>query len=369
MTTPDIAVVGGGLVGRLLAWRAARSGLSVALYDAASSRGEESAAWAAAGMIAPTTEAIDTDVQIASMGNYSLKLWPQWLAELPIPVFYRNTGTLLLWHSEDAGEASHAQSMLASRQAQSCVKCLESSQIAEVEPELGTRFTQALYVPGEAQIDNRGFLKAVGLALEEAGVECHLGAALEDGNLPDSGMIVDCRGMGAKGDLRNLRGVRGEIVRLQAPEIELNHMLRLLHPRYPVYIVPRADGKLIVGATTIESEDRSPASVRGVLELLTSAYSILPALAEARILEFNTQVRPALPNNLPAIQFDREQKVLRINGLYRHGFLLSPTIVEEVLCLLSGRSSGRWRCLDVNCSAAVFGSLNNSREMQTCLSS
>ncbi len=81
----------------------------------------------------------------------------------------------------------------------------------------------------------------------------------------------------------------------------------LLHPRYPVYIVPRADGRLVVGATTIESEDRSPASVRGVLELLTSAYSILPALAEARILEFNTQIRPALPNNLPAIQFDREQ--------------------------------------------------------------
>jgi glycine oxidase len=74
-----------------------------------------SAAWAAAGMIAPTTEAIDADTQIASMGNYSLKLWPQWLAELPIPVLYRNTGTLLLWHGEDAGEATRAQSMLASR--------------------------------------------------------------------------------------------------------------------------------------------------------------------------------------------------------------------------------------------------------------
>lgn len=188
--------------------------------------------------------------------------------------------------------------MLASRQAQSCVKCLESSQIAEVEPELGTRFSQALYVPGEAQIDNRGFLEAVGLALEETAVECHWETALEDGSLPDSGIIVDCRGMGAKSDMRNLRGVRGEIVRLQAPEIELNHMLRLLHPRCPVYIVPRADGKLVVGATTVESEDRSPASVRGVLELLASAYSILPALAEARILEFNTQVRPMLVGSL-----------------------------------------------------------------------
>jgi glycine oxidase len=322
---PDVAIVGGGLVGRCLAWRASRSGARVVLYDSAGSRGTNSAAWAAAGMIAPTTEAIDADVQIASMGNHSLRLWPQWLAELPVPVFYRDTGTFLLWQGADAGEAARAQSMLASRQAQASVKCLESSQIAEAEPELGTRFSQALYVPGEAQIDNREFLKAVGLALEEAGVECHWEAPLEVGNLPDSGIVVDCRGMGAKGDLGNLRGVRGEIVRLHAPEIELNHMLRLLHPRYPVYIVPRADGKLVVGATTIESEGRSPASVRGVLELLTSAYSILPALAEARILEFNTQVRPALPNNLPAIQFDREQKLLRINGLYRHGFLLTPT--------------------------------------------
>jgi glycine oxidase len=369
VSRPDVVIVGGGLVGRCLAWRASLSGARVVLYDSASSRGINSAAWVAAGMIAPTTESIDADAQIASMGNNSLRLWPQWLSELPIPVFYRDAGTLLLWNREDAGEATRAQSILAARQAKSCIPSLESSQIARIEPELGTRFSKALYVPGEAQIDNRDLLQAVGLALEVAGVECHWEAALEDGNLPGSGIIVDCRGMGAKGDLRNLRGVRGEIVRLHAPEIELNHMLRLLHPRYPVYIVPRADGKLVVGATAIESEDRSPASVRGVLELLTSAYSILPALAEARILEFNTQVRPALPNNLPAIQFDRGQKILRINGLYRHGFLLTPTIVEEVLGLLSGRSSGRWSCLDVNCSAAMFGSWNHSREMQTCLSS
>jgi glycine oxidase len=116
--------------------------------------------------------------------------------------------------------------------------------------------------------------------------------------------------------------------------VKLRHMLRLLHPRFPVYIVPRAEGRLVVGATSIESENRSAVSVRGALELLTSAYSVLPALAEARILEFNTQVRPALPDNLPALHFDRRQNVLRINGLYRHGFLLTPVVVEEALSLL-----------------------------------
>jgi len=216
VSRPDIAIVGGGLIGRCLAWHASRSGARVVLYDSADSQGMNSAAWAAAGMIAPATEAIDADEQISSMGTNSLKLWPQWLAELPIPVFYRDTGTLLVWHAEDTGEAARAQSMLASRQAQSWVQCLEGSQIADVEPELGTRFPRALYVTGEAQVDNRGFLKTVGLALEEAGVESHWETAINDGNLPEAGIIVDCRGVtpplpGTPGPWRHVGFVRGSL--------------------------------------------------------------------------------------------------------------------------------------------------------------
>lgn len=318
-------------------------------------------------MIAPTTEAIDVDAEIASMGKHSLSLWPRWLAELPVPVFYRDNRTLLLWHREDVGEAVRAQRKFASQQSQ--IKQIDSARTAEVEPALGRRFPEALYVPNEAQVDNRAFLKAVSIALAEAGVESHWETFVEDGALPSAGVVVDCRGMGAKRDWAKLRGVRGEIVRLHAPEIELRHMLRLLHPRCPVYIVPRADGNLVVGATSIESDDRSPASVRGVLELLTSAYSVLPELAEAHILEFNTQVRPALPDNLPSLHFDRERKVLHINGLYRHGFLLTPTIVEEVLGLLSieGQPSGCRPSLWQNCGE-TSADIQTSNESQTCLS-
>ena len=156
--------------------------------------------------------------------------------------------------------------------------------------------------------------------------------------------------MGARKDWSGLRGVRGEIARVHAPEIELRHMVRLLHPRFGVYIVPRADGQLVVGATSIESTDYSPISVRGVLELLSSAYSVLPGLAEARILEFDTQVRPALPDNLPAFHYDHARKILRINGLYRHGFLLTPTVVEEALALLPGQGKAKsipqWPCIE-----------------------
>jgi glycine oxidase len=306
-------------------------------------------------MIAPTTEVIDADEQIASMGDHSLRLWPQWIAELPVPVFYRPSGTLLFWHGEDVQEASRAQKRLMSRRTQSSIRYLEASQIAELEPEIGARFPRAVHIRGEAQIDNRGLLQAVSLALEDARIECHWKTPVRGDQYPRAEMVVDCRGMGARENLCAIRGVRGEIVRLHAPEIRLNHMLRLLHERYPVYIVPRPEGRLVIGATCIESEDRSPASVRGVLELLTAAYSLLPALAEARILEFNTQVRPALPDNLPALRFDSEQRVLHINGLYRHGFLLTPAVVEEVLNVLSGEPSGRWPCLDVNCSGALVG--------------
>ena len=370
MTRPDIAVVGGGLLGRCLAWRASRAGARVALYDAASSRGEDSAAWVAAGMIAPTTEAIDADSQIASMGEHSLSLWPRWLAELPLPVFYRDDGTLLLWHRENSGEAVRAQRILASRQSHASVKRLEGVQVGELEPCLGTRFSRGLYIPGEAQLDNRVVLEAVAIALEQSGVECHWRTFVPDGTLPDAGVVVDCRGTGAKRDWPQLRGVRGEIVRLHAPEIELHHMLRLLHPRYPVYIVPRAEGRIVVGATCIEGDDRSPVSVRGALELLTSAYSVLPALAEARILEFNTQVRPALPDNLPALHFDHERKVLYVNGLYRHGFLLTPTVVGEVLALLSVQESsapvGRWPCLRQSLPVTTLAAVQG--EAAICLS-
>ncbi len=371
VTRPDIGVIGGGLLGRCLAWRASKAGARVVLYDAASSEGEGSAAWVAAGMIAPTAESIDADAQIVSMGRHSLTLWPQWLAQLPLPVYYRDNGTLLLWHRQDAGEARRVEGLLTSQHRHGYVRPVDSAGVGEMEPALEARFSQALYLPGDAQVDNRALLKAVAIALQETRVECHWKTFVPTGEFPNAGIVVDCRGMGAKRDWPKLRGVRGEIVRVHAPEIGLRYMLRLLHPRHPVYIVPRAEGQLVIGATSVESDDHSPVSVRGALELLTSAHSVLPELAEARILELSTQVRPALPDNLPALHFDHLGKVLYINGLYRHGFLLTPTVVEEVLALLSlqepSACSQRWQCLREDRFAATFAPVQD--EVHACLSS
>ncbi len=198
MTQPDIAIVGGGLLGRLLAWRASKAGACVALYDAASSRGEGSAAWAAAGMITPSAEAVDADPEIVAMGRRSLSLWPQWLAELPEPVFYRDDGTLLLWHREDAGEARRFESLLATRDAQAHQVHVDAARLTQLEPALDSRFEQSLYLPGEAQIDNRALLETLALVLEEACVQCHWQTFVAGDALPAAGIVVDCRAAWAR---------------------------------------------------------------------------------------------------------------------------------------------------------------------------
>jgi glycine oxidase len=350
----EVAIVGGGLLGRLLAWRAALSGLDVELFDANDRLGSKATAWVAGGMVAPQAEAADAGPELVAMGRRSLALWPDWLRELPRQVHYSASGTLLLWQRADAGEATRFQALLRARDPQANYAHLDGQRLEAEEPSLEGRFREALYLPGEAHIDNRQLLPALADALDELGVECHWNRRVEDNERPDASIVIDCRGKSAKSRWKELRGVRGELIRLHAPSIELRHMLRLLHPRYSIYLISRPGGNLVVGATAIESDDCSPVSVRSALELLTAAYSMLPELGEARIIELNCDCRPALPNNRPSIRYSPAQRLLEVNGLYRHGFLLSPAVVEETLTLLPGllddpnselRASPRWPLL------------------------
>jgi len=140
--------------------------------------------------------------------------------------------------------------------------------------------------------------------------------------------VLDLRGTGARPQLP-VRGVRGEILHLHAPGVRLHRPVRLLHPRHRVYIVPRSGERILVGASEIESEDRSPISVRSTVELLSAAHSVLPGLAEARIVHTETNLRPALPDNLPLLQCEPGR--VQVNGLFRHGWLIAPALVEQAL--------------------------------------
>ena len=139
---------------------------------------------------------------------------------------------------------------------------------------------------------------------------------------------VDCTGAAQIGRLPTLRGVRGEMLLLETAEVRLSRPVRLLHPRHPIYIVPRESNRFMVGATMIESGDAGPVTARSLMELLNAAYALHPAFGEARLTESGAGIRPAYPDNLPRVS--EENGILHVNGLYRHGFLLAPAMAGEV---------------------------------------
>ena len=351
------AIVGAGLMGRLLAVALAKRGAQVELFEKGGSDALGSPARVAAAMLAPLAESAITEDSVVRMGIHSLPRWQQLISELAKPVYFQQDGTLILWHRQDATDAER----FASHLERNCERNsnlpkpihLDGKSLAEIEPSVMDRFSQGLYLPDEGQLDNRQLLEALLVELTLMKVPCHWHEAIEPNQLRKDrnrfDWVIDCRGLGAKdawistgNSSKNLRGVRGEVIRLYAPEVKLRRPTRLIHPRYPIYIAPKEDDVYVVGATEIESDDLSPMSVRSAMELLSAIYTIHSGFAEARILEMATQCRPTLKDNLPEICLDRkvnEAGLMMINGLYRHGFMISPAILDCALEILSTGTS------------------------------
>lgn len=332
------AVVGAGVLGRMLALRLAREGWSVSLFDRDDERGAASCTWTGAGMISPYCEREAAERLITDLGIYAMDLWPGWLASLAAPVFYREQGSLVVAHPNDRDELERLRRRVLERAVRpDQMREVHGDELRELEPELGGRFARGLYFPFERHLDNRELVAALGLTLRKEGVAVFYQTEVT-GLRPHEvttahgtrrfDWVFDCRGLGAAEDLKDLRGVRGEILYLQAPDVHLRRPVRMMHPRYSIYIVPRANDTYLVGATMIESNDRGPITVRSALELLSAAYSVQPAFAEARLLETSVNCRPGFPDNHP--RFLVQDGLMRINGLFRHGFLVSPALVDFV---------------------------------------
>ncbi|KAI3592260.1 Glycine oxidase ThiO [Cupriavidus sp. U2] len=343
----DVAILGAGLAGRISAWLLVRAGARVALVERGGPDGSGSAAHVAAAMLAPLAESAIAERRIVDLGIASVDLWRTWIQELPEPVFFQEDGTLVVWHARDRSEVSLFTSRMRAvappELVQARLRALDGKGVADVEPELAGRFAQGLLLQGEGQLDNRGALRALLHCAIDEGLHCVWEAGEIDAeSLPSLGVkadvVLDCRGLGARGawmdldaqgnPVPGLRGLRGEVVRVHAPDVKLHRPVRLLHPRYPIYIAPKPNDLYVIGATEIESEDDSPMSVRSALELLSAAHSLHPAFGEARVLELNVQRRPTRPDHLPSIRVDQRARVVRINGLYRHGWLIAPAVTE-----------------------------------------
>ena len=338
MAAPHIGIVGAGLLGRLLAWRLATQGHRVTVFDPASGPLDRglAAGWTAAGMLSPWAELESADGHVAELGLRSLDLWAQMahsMSQSSQPVHFQRHGSLLLAHRSDLGIAQRLVSVLQSKMpAGEAPRALTPEQLRELEPAVHGP-THAWLLEGEGQIHTVQAMAALADAASAAGARWrwqHTVRELAPGSIDGERFdaVFDVRGVGARPDLA-VRGVRGEIVWLHAPGIGLRRPLRLLHPRWRVYLVPRPGDIVVVGATEIESEDRSPISVRSLLGLLSAAHSVLPELAEARVVHTETNLRPALPDNLPHV--DYRPGLTRINGLFRHGWLIAPALVDDAL--------------------------------------
>lgn len=343
------AIVGAGLMGRLLAMSLAKRGAQVDLFDKGGPDGSHAAARIAAAMLAPLAESAITEDSVVRMGQYSLPRWKALISELSEPVYFQQDGTLILWHRQDASDAerfsAHLESNCRGNPSLTKPQKLGNDQLRNIEPGVADRFNQALYLPNEGQLDNRQLLDALIVELNALKVNCHWNAEVNPEELRKQSYtaVIDCRGTGAKDQWtttqtqNTLRGVRGEVVRLYAPEVKLRRPTRLIHPRYPIYIAPKENDIYVVGATEIESDDLSEMSVRSAMELLSAVYTVHSGFAEARILEMATQCRPTLKNNLPEIRTQQQNglsDLIMINGLYRHGFMIAPAVLDCALQLL-----------------------------------
>lgn len=350
----SIGIAGAGLLGRLLAWRLSRAGHRVAVFDPAagpepSFDGHQAAGFSAAGMLSPLAELDCAGPARAALGWRSIDLWREIVAGLPGAPMFAQRGSLLLAHGSDLGAARRMLARLEAAPAElGRPQPLGPAQLAELEPAVQGP-ARAWLLPCEAQIDPVATLRA--LHADAGGAAWHWGCSVESlqpGRLQLAGgevrrfdRVFDVRGTGAgsapalrpggagNAEEAQVRGVRGETVWLHAPGHGLRRPLRLLHPRHRIYLVPRPGDLVFVGASEIESNDRGPVSLRSAVELMSAAHSVMPALAEARILRLDRNLRPALPDNEPRVE--QHDGLVRINGLFRHGWLLAPALVDDAL--------------------------------------
>jgi glycine oxidase len=309
-----VSVIGAGIAGAWQALLFVKAGHQVTLFERGDASMRQATSHWAGGMLAPYCEREASEPVISRLGIRSLDLWRDEFPDTPF------NGSLVVSHPRDRTDFERF-AMLTSGH-----RRLGAEAVTELEPSLDGRFRDALFFPDEGHVEPRAVLPELHARITAAGGAIHFGSERR----PDEtdGIAIDCRGLFARDTAPDLRGVKGEMVIVETDEIALSRPVRLIHPRWPLYIIPRANNQFMIGATSIEREDDG-VSVRSALELLSAAYAVHPAFGEARIVEIGSGLRPAFPDNLPRIAID--DRKIAVNGLYRHGFLLAPALAELVL--------------------------------------
>ena len=366
MKNKKILIIGGGVIGLGIGWQLAKAGASVTIYEQAEAG--RAASWAAAGMLAPLAEAHTEEPELLKLGCQSLALYPQWVRELEadaeMPIGYRVEGTLIIGLEPD--DTHQLRHLYASQQDLGLnVEWLTGRAARDIEPALSPRVTAAIHCETDHQVDNRLMVKALQRAYQRYGGALHennavesiqiengiaIGIKTQDGEKYNADVIMLSAGCesaqihGLPDAIRPpVRPVKGQMLALQMEAgISVKNVIRTVRARYPmsVYLVPRTDGRLIVGATSEEMGFDTRLTAGGVFELLRGAWEAMPGIYELPLLETWTGLRPGSRDNAPILGETPIENLIYATGHYRNGILLTPITAYEVSKLvLTGETS------------------------------
>jgi glycine oxidase len=350
----DVVVVGGGVIGLGTAWRAAQAGMTVTVVDESPGRG---ASWAAAGMLAPVTEVHYGERPLLRLNLDAAGRWPGFAAELEeaagLPVGYRPGGTLAVARDADDNAALEDLYQFQLR----CgleVERLRSRECRRLEPGLAPTVRGGVLAAGDHQVDNRALVQALLVACERAGVQQVAGrvaelavsgdrvagAVLAGGEMLAAGSVVLAAGCWSGGlgglaaeALPPVRPVKGQLLYLRGSATDplCQRNVRGLE----VYVVPRADGRVVVGATVEEQGFDTRVTAGAVHDLLRAALELLPDVVELELVETVVGLRPGSPDNAPMLGPAGPEGLVVATGHYRNGILLTPVTADAIAELLA----------------------------------
>ncbi|WP_211221064.1 FAD-dependent oxidoreductase [Nocardioides insulae] len=309
-TTPLVRILGAGIIGLSCAEELSRRGYDVEVVDPAPGSG---ASYAAAGMLSPHAEVWHGEPEILGLGRRSLALWPAYAGRLGVSL--HTAGTVLA--GLDSGDLQEIERQFALADGSGRARPLDRRELRDLEPGLGERLAGGVLLPEDWSVDPRALLRAL---LARTTVRARPSGRAAATTVLATGARLPAE---AGGLVESVRGVRGEILRVRSTDPPL-HTVRGWVRGEQVYLVPRADGEVVVGATTEEHEAPAAVTAGGVLRLLAAARELWPALERAEFVEATARDRPGTPDNLPLVGPAGTPGVVLAAGHFRHGVLLAP---------------------------------------------
>lgn len=328
-----VAVIGAGILGLNTAYKSALDGMEVTIFEKQEFP-PANASSIAGGMLAPFSEIEALPLKFVQAGLKGISFWRDNLGDAS-DACMQSTGSLFIAHREDRHMLERFAAHMPN--ASDDWRWVEGKDLAQIEPMIAERFSRGLYVPAEANVHPLAVMDILAAKLKDMGANIIRKEADPKDIKDDFDWVVDCRGW-APGIDKDLRGIKGEIILLENKEFELSRPVRMMHPRYPLYIIPRPDDIFAVGASAIENADDDDGLVflRSAMELMSAAYSLHPSFGDAKVIDMSSAIRPAYMDNLPRINIYDEGKAdgeeeaqrgyIRCNGTFRHGYLLSPVM-------------------------------------------